>query len=97
VLEGVKVSAARTQEDLARIGSLERKRAGWGTFLTPEHVDSMAGRLLNPSGFLRDMRGIDVRCGRVTCVPSSRSARCLRLFVDEAQGFPVAPVTTAVT
>jgi hypothetical protein len=84
VLATVNVSAARVQQALTRAGFFERQHAGWGTFLTPETVDSMADRLLTPSGFLRDVRGIDLRCGRLTCRPVARNARCLRLFVDGA-------------
>lgn len=82
VLDPVSVTAVAARERLARSGFYDRRRAGWGQYLTPEHVDSIADRLVHPSELLRDLRGIDLRCGRATCVPIAHNARCLGLYVD---------------
>jgi len=84
----VNVSAARVQAYLARTGFLERRRLGFGSFLSPEQVDSMADRMMVPSDFMRAVRGIDLQCNH-GCVPVARNyASCLSLFVD---GVPHGP------
>lgn len=82
-LEPVHVNAERINTYLARTGFLERRRLGLGSFLSPGQVDSMADLIMTPSQFLRGIRGIDLKCGGVACVPVSRGgASCLVFFVD---------------
>jgi hypothetical protein len=88
-LAAVKVTANRISSYLARTGFVDRRRLALGSFLSPEQVDSMADLIATPSQFLRGMRGIDLRCGNVACVPVARNyTSCLLLFVD---GVPNGP------
>lgn len=85
VLSTVNVSAERMNASLTRLGFFDRQRVGLGTFLTPAHIDSLADKVMSASQLLRDVRGIELRCGAITCVPVSRGrAACLMLFVDGA-------------
>jgi len=82
-LDPVKVTAVRVNAYLARNGFMDRKKLGLGSFLTPEHIDSMAQVVVQPSQLLRDVRGIDLRCGGSTCVVHTRNPPdCLWMFVD---------------
>jgi carboxypeptidase family protein len=84
-LSTVKVTGERINAYLARTGFAERRRMGFGSFLSPEQVDSVADLIVTPSQFLRGMRGIDLQCGNLACVPVARNyASCLSLFVDGA-------------
>jgi hypothetical protein len=88
-LGAVSVTAERTQAYLTRTGFLERRRMGFGSFLSPEQVDSMADLIATPSQFLRGVRGIDLKCNAASCVPIARNyTSCLLLFVD---GVPNGP------
>lgn len=83
VLNTVNVNAERTNTYLARTGFTERQRLGLGTFLTPQHIDSMAMSVTKPSELLRGVRGIDIRCGPVICkVTTHGPPGCLWLFID---------------
>jgi len=85
VLGTVTVSAARVNASLTRLGFFDRQRVGLGTFLTPARIDSLADRVMSPSQLLRDVRGIELKCGAVTCVPVPRlRSNCLVLYVDGA-------------
>jgi carboxypeptidase family protein len=84
VLNSVNVSAARVNAYLTRTGFPERKRTGLGSFLTPEKIDSIAPGLSQPSDFLRDVRGIDLRCAQTCVVHTHFPPDCLWLFVDGA-------------
>jgi hypothetical protein len=75
VLDAVSVTAAAARQRLARTGFYERQRAGFGQFLTPEHVDSVADRLRNPSELLRDLRGVDVHGCRCVVQHAARRDR----------------------
>jgi hypothetical protein len=82
VLDTVKVSAAKVNAYLQRTGFIERRRAGLGTFLSPEKIDSIAPGLAQPSDFLKGVPGIDLRCGVVCSVHTHFPPDCLWLFVD---------------
>ena len=85
----VNVTSERVNVALARSGFFERRRLGFGSFLSPAQVDSMADLIVTPSQFLRGLRGIDLKCGGTTCVPIPRNyTSCLLLFVD---GVPDGP------
>ena len=64
LLNTVNVNAERTNSYLARTGFIERQRLGLGTFLTPQHIDSIAMSVVTPAALLRGVRGIDVVCPR---------------------------------
>ena len=82
VLDPVTITAVAARERLTRTGFYDRQRSGLGQYLTPEQIDSMADRVQKPSELLRDMRGVTVRCGRSTCLPTVHNAPCLRIFID---------------
>ena len=83
LLNTVNVNAERTNMYLARTGFVERQRLGLGTFLTPQHLDSIAMSVTWPSELLRAVRGIDTRCGSVGCVVRAHSPPgCLWLYID---------------
>jgi hypothetical protein len=66
-------------------GFLDRKKLGIGSFLGPEKVDSMRDAMIRPSWFLRNVRGIELRCGGTHCtVHPRRAPDCIWLFVDGA-------------
>jgi hypothetical protein len=82
LLSAVNVRAERTNTFLARTGFIERERLGIGSFLTPQHLDSIAMSVSRPSELLRGVRGIELRC-RGTCVVTSHSPPgCLWLYID---------------
>ncbi len=83
-LDPVKVSAERMNTYLARTGFIERKKMAMGTFLTPEHIDSIEGGVGLASELLRGVRGIELRGCRAACkiVAHSALTSCLWLFVD---------------
>jgi hypothetical protein len=97
LLNTVNVRAERTNTYLARIGFIERQRLGIGSFLSPQHLDSIAMSVTRPSELLRGVRGIDMRCGTgptpagqrpsflvgADCNLTSHSPPgCLWLFID---------------
>jgi hypothetical protein len=90
LLNAVNVTAERTNVYLARTGFTERRQLGIGSFLTPQHIDSIAMSVTRPSELLRGVRGIDMRCGTgpgflvgADCnVYSHRPPGCLWLFID---------------
>lgn len=85
VLNTVNVNAERTNAYLARTGFTERQRLGLGSFLTPQHLDSIAMSVSTPAQLLRSVRGVDVRCPRGLCTVLTRSPPgCLWLFIDGA-------------
>ena len=94
-LSTVNVTAERVQASLARIGFVERQRLGLGSFLTPQQVDSMADLISTPSQFLRGVRGIDLRCRNLGCVPVARHAGCLWLFIDGVPNGPARLIDSA--
>jgi Carboxypeptidase regulatory-like domain len=82
-LDPVRVTAVRVNAYLAQTGFTERKRLGLGSYLSPEHVDSLAPGVTTPAELLRGLRGIDVRCQRSDCVVHARQPPdCFWLFVD---------------
>lgn len=83
VLNTVNVNAERTNAYLARTGFTERQRLGLGSFLTPQHLDSIAMSVSTPAQLLRGVRGVDVRCPRGLCTVVSHSPPgCLWLYID---------------
>ena len=84
-LENVNVRAASVSERLARTGYYDRKRMGIGSFVTPERVDSLS-HVSTPAKLLRDVRGLEVRCGAGggCSVVQTRGHECLQLIVDGA-------------
>jgi len=83
VLNTVSITAERTNAALARAGFTERQRAGVGSFLTPQHLDSVAMTITTPAQFLRGVRGIDVVCPRDICkVVAHSPPGCLWLYID---------------
>jgi len=83
VLNTVNVSAERTNMYLARTGFTERQRLGLGSFLTPQHIDSVAMSVITPAALLRGVRGIDVVCPRDICkVVAHSPPGCLWLYID---------------
>jgi hypothetical protein len=84
-LDPVKVSAVRVNAYLARTGFTERRRLGTGSYLTPEHIDSLAPAVATAAQLLRDVRGVDVRCLKSDCVVHAHERPdCFWLFVDGA-------------
>jgi hypothetical protein len=82
-LSAVKVTADKVNAYLARTGFSERRRLGFGSFLTPDQVDSLADLVTTPSQLLRGMRGVDYKCRNAGCEPVARNfTSCLWLFVD---------------
>ena len=59
----VSVVSEREPPRLKRTGFFERRKVALGSFLSPEQIDSMADRITAPSQFLRNVGGIDFRCG----------------------------------
>jgi hypothetical protein len=85
MLDPVSVNAARVSERLARTGYFDRQRTGLGSYLSPAKIDSLAPNITQPTQFLRDVRGIDIRCVRGGCAPVAHGrANCLWLYVDGA-------------
>jgi hypothetical protein len=82
VLNTVNVNAERTNAYLVRTGFTERQRIGLGTFLTPQHIDSMAMQVSTPAQLLRDVRGVDVRCRGSCTVAAHSPPGCLWLYID---------------
>jgi hypothetical protein len=83
-LEDVNVRAPSVSPRLARTGYYDRKKLGLGSFVTPERVDSLS-HLSTPAKLLRDVRGLEVRCGAGGCtVVPTRGHECLQLIVDGA-------------
>ena len=83
VLNTVNVNAERTNAYLARTGFTERQRLGLGTFLAPQHIDSIAMSVVTPAQLLRGVRGIDVNCPRDICrVVAHSPPGCLWLYID---------------
>lgn len=83
VLNTVNVNAERTNMYLARTGFTERQRLGLGSFLTPQHIDSIAMTVMTPAQLLRGVRGIDVICPRDMCrVVGHSPPGCLWLYID---------------
>jgi hypothetical protein len=82
-LEPVVVTGSKSVR-LAQTGFLERQRIGAGTFLSPEHIDSMSF-LDRPSSLLRNVRGVDIRCVGALCSVRPHLASCLWLYVDGVQ------------
>ena len=85
VLNTVNVNAERTNAYLTRTGFTERQRLGLGSFLTPQHIDSIAMTVVTPAQLLRGVRGLDVVCPRDICrVFAHSQPGCLWLFIDGA-------------
>jgi hypothetical protein len=83
LLDEIKVTGTRTTM-FARTGFDQRRRIGLGQFVSPERVAELS-HVSTPSQLLRDVRGIDVRCGAGgQCTVTPRFAGCLWLFVDGA-------------
>jgi len=83
LLNTVNVNAERTNAYLARTGFVERQRLGVGSFLTPQHIDSLAMSVMTPAQLLRGVRGIDVVCPRDICrVVAHMQPGCLWLYID---------------
>ncbi len=83
LLNTVNVNAERTNAYLARTGFIERQRLGLGTFLTPQHIDSVAMSVTLPNQLLQNVRGLDVRCGSANCRVTTRlPPGCLWLYID---------------
>jgi hypothetical protein len=86
-LAAISITAPAAIAQLKRSGFYDRERAGLGSFLTPQHIDSVAVRHQMTSQLMQDMNGIEVACasaGRCT-VQTRRAHGCLRLFVDGQQ------------
>jgi hypothetical protein len=82
-LGAVNVTGERVSPKLAREGFYTRMRQGWGSFLPPEKVEQLQ-HLSTPSKMLRDVKGIEVRCGaagRCSVVPLPPHS-CINLFVN---------------
>lgn len=83
VLNTVNINAERTNAYLAKTGFTERQRLGLGSFLTPQHIDSIAMAVVTPAQLLRGVRGIDVICPRDLCrVVAHSPPGCLWLYID---------------
>jgi hypothetical protein len=81
-LATVNITAARTSAYLAKVGFIERQHQGFGSFLTPEHIDSMASSIMTPAQFMRDVPGVELRC-KSTCVAHRTVAPdCFFLYID---------------
>lgn len=83
-LPGVEVSAQGQSAKLLMMGFYDRKKVGLGTFLDNDRIEQLSGAL-QPSSFLRDVRGVVVRCkaaGRCTVAPT-RAGACLAVFVNK--------------
>ena len=81
MLEPVDVTAVRASR-FTRTGFYDRQRLGTGAFVSPERVDSLR-YVTSPARLLRDVPGIDVRCGPAgACVVRPRWTNCLLLIVD---------------
>lgn len=81
-LPGVQVAGERLSARLLQMGFYDRKKVGLGTFLDGDRIERMA-YAQQPSSFLRDVRGITVRCragGRCT-VTASRG--CLAVAINK--------------
>lgn len=84
-IAGVEVKGERISAKLLQMGFYDRKKVGVGTFLDNDKVERMAGAQ-QPSTFLRDVRGIQVRCrpaGRCSVTPT-RQGGCLAVFHNKA-------------
>jgi hypothetical protein len=70
---------------LARTGFYERQVLGFGSFISPQRIDSL-NFVDSPAQLLRGVRGIEVRCfSAKRCVVHTHSPPdCLWLFVDGA-------------
>lgn len=88
MLDTMRVSAAVINARLARTGFLERQKEGFGSFFPPARLDSLAAHVMDPSGFLREARGIGFRCNRRGCMPVPKNASCMSLYVDGAYSGP---------
>jgi len=83
MLNTVKVTAERINAYLARTGFVDRRKMGLGSYLSPEHLDSISAGVFQPSALLEGVRGIDLRCGTgCKVLPHSALTSCLWLFVD---------------
>jgi hypothetical protein len=84
LLPDVTVKARALSERLARTGFYHRRGYGIGSFVAPERIDSLA-HVSTPSQLLRDVRGIELVCGKIQCAVKTRTgAACLSLFVNGA-------------
>jgi hypothetical protein len=86
-LAAISITAPYAVAQLKRAGFYDRERAGFGSFLTPHHIDSVAPRHQMASQLMKDMSGIEVVCasaGRCS-VQTRRAHACLRLFIDGQQ------------
>ena len=82
-LGAVVTSAERLSKYLVRTGFTERMHMGIGSFLSPDKVDSLSRIVTHPAQLLRDVSGVDVRCGGTGCVVHTRRPPdCFWLFID---------------
>jgi hypothetical protein len=84
-LPQVTVAAEREYARLSRDGFYERKRVGWGKYLTPEQVDSMSHYITTPAQLLRNINGLTIRCSRssmIGCTVRGGGDRCMATFID---------------
>jgi hypothetical protein len=88
----VTVTGAAEIPRLARTGFYERQRLAFGSFLTPQHIDSL-NFVDSPAQLLRGVRGIDVRCisAKRCSVHTLGAEDCLWLFIDGAYMPPTSP------
>lgn len=83
MLDAAVITASAELQGLTKAGFYERQRQGLGYYITPQKIDSLQ-YLMAPSQILRDIPGIEVRCGRATvCEVRSRTPPyCMHTFVD---------------
>ena len=85
VLEPVDVTAEPFSRRFIATGFEHRQRLGIGSFISPARIDSQRPHLLRTTDLLRNVRGIELRCGAASCrVMARREPKCLQLFVDGA-------------
>jgi hypothetical protein len=83
-LAPVSITAPRAIAALRRSGFYERQHAGLGTFMTPQHLDSVAPLLIHASELFKEVNGLEFRCNLPAhCVVFTRRTHdCLKLFID---------------
>jgi hypothetical protein len=84
-LPAVVVNERAQRPMLARTGFYERERSGLGDHIRPEAVDSLRSLMISPTQMLRNLPGLDIKCGTIGCSVQSRTAPgCLNVFVNGA-------------
>lgn len=83
ILEALEVTAEPYARRFIATGFEDRQKLGLGTFISPARIDSLRPYLQRTSDLLRNVRGIEIRCGPLECqVRPRHEPRCLSLFVD---------------